>query len=83
MTATHLPAVTAHAVEHAAKAHAAELEARLKAAGYTVSRGEAETILKDALTQPNADAMLRELETACKELTPSLEQIAKALTSMD
>jgi hypothetical protein len=77
VSATHLPSVTAHVVAHQAKEHAEELRQRLAEAGYTVSRAEAEEILRDALSKPDLDSTLAELQMVAKDLTPTLEDIRR------
>lgn len=76
----HLPSVTGRAVGAAASAHAEEFKRRLEAAGFTLTKGEAESILREALAQPDTNAKLQALEDACKKLAPSLEVLGRALT---
>jgi hypothetical protein len=78
VTATHLPAIAAHTVAHAAAQKAAELKRALTAAGYSVTEAEAKAILNELLAQRDATAMLQQLELACKALLPTLRQLKNA-----
>src|SRR5262249_6840390 len=76
--ATHLPGIAAHAVEGAAATKATELQKDMKDAGYTVTEAEAAAILGELRSGKDATTLLRDLETACKALLPSLEMWKKA-----
>lgn len=80
VTLVHLPNFAAHGVEAAAKARAEELKKQLEDAGFTVTKGEAEAILREALSQPDTKDKLKALEDACQKLAPSMETLGKLLT---
>jgi hypothetical protein len=83
VTLAHLPSITAHAVGIAAKAHAEQLKKEMEAAGFTLTRGEAESILHEALAHPDTKDKLAALEEACKKLAPSTEALGRLLTGPD
>jgi hypothetical protein len=76
----HLPGIIGRAAGVAAKQHAEELREQMNAAGFTLTKGEAEAILHEALSQPDTGAKLQALEDSCKMLAPSLDAIGRALT---
>jgi hypothetical protein len=76
----HLPSVTARAVGAAASTYADQLKSQMEAAGFTLTKGEAESILSEALAQPDTSSKLKALEDACNKLKPSTEVIGRALT---
>ena len=82
VTATHLPAMAAHGVAHAAGHKAAELKKALTTAGYTVTEAEARTILAEVMAQRDTPAKLKELEAACRALLPTLTQLKTAYGAM-
>jgi hypothetical protein len=79
VTATHLPQITAEAVAAAARARAAELQARLADEGITVTQEEAEKILRELLAKPDTHQKLRELEQHIGQLIPVLERLSQVL----
>jgi hypothetical protein len=78
VTVTHLPAIAAHGIGHAAGTKAAELRRQLQAGGYSVTEAEAKTILQELMRNPDSPQKLKELENACKALLPTLEQLKRA-----
>jgi hypothetical protein len=75
----HLPGVTVHAAEIAAREKAEEFRAYLQGLGYTVTLDEAKAMLKDAVHQGDLNDILSQLETACKAMSPSLKQLEGAV----
>jgi hypothetical protein len=82
VTATHLPAIAAHGVGHAAGQKAADLKRALAAAGYTVSEAEARAIVSEVLAQRDTAALLKDLDAACRALLPTLNQLKSAYGAM-
>jgi hypothetical protein len=82
VTATHLPAIAAHGVSHAAGQKAVELKRALTAAGYTVTDAEARAIIGEVLAQRDTAALLKELDLACRALLPTLNQLKSAYGAM-
>ncbi len=79
VSATHLPSISGHVVAAEAKKHATEYQKKLNDAGYTVTKDEAEAILKDSLSRGDAKETLEALEKAVTELAPSLDQLSKTI----
>jgi hypothetical protein len=79
VAATHLPAVTAEAIKIAAHERAEVLQADLAKVGIVVTKQDAEIIMHEVLSDPNAVKRLEELEGLCQELIPTLEQLSEAL----
>ncbi|MDB4975002.1 MAG: hypothetical protein JWN48_3343 [Myxococcaceae bacterium] len=78
VSVTHAPMVTAHAGAAAAEGALGQVEQQLEAGGYHLSRAELKTILNDVATQPDAQAMLKQLQTSLSAVLPSLQQLARA-----
>ena len=79
VTAAHLPSVTARAVGATASAYADQLKSQMEAAGFTLTKGEAESILNEALAQPDTSSRLQALQDACNKLKPSTDALIQAL----
>jgi hypothetical protein len=80
VAAIHLPGIAAHALEQAAAQRAAELRRNLQEAGYTVTDGEARTILRELLSHRDSADFFQRLQTACQALLPSLNALARSYT---
>jgi hypothetical protein len=79
VTATHLPGITAHAAAATTARAATDLRGQLAAQGISISDAEARAIYHDLKADPNVVGKLRELETACRQLAPILQQLQGAV----
>ncbi|NJM40843.1 MAG: hypothetical protein HC853_08755 [Anaerolineae bacterium] len=83
VSATHLPSVAAGAARTAAQRRAVQIQARLAEVGIVVSPQEAQLIVNDFIRERDAVTKLRELEAACQQLMPALNELKNFLRTSE
>lgn len=75
VTATHLPAVTAHAMQNVAATQGRVLQHRLAEAGIVVTEKDASRIMNEINANRKTLPKLQELETSSQQLIPVLNRL--------